>query len=99
MRWLLLATFAALTTWPPARAAELSTKEQSEARKLYLTKCARCHKLYNPAKYDDDAWQAWMRKMNRKAKLKEAQAELLGRYLETFRRPQPANASATQPGR
>lgn len=80
-----LTVFAALVVLQSAGAAELSTREQSDARKLYNTKCARCHKFYDPAKYSDAEWTSWMQKMNKKAKLKEAQAELLDRYLGAFR--------------
>jgi len=51
-------------------------------RKLYVGKCAKCHKLYDPAKYSDQQWQVWMDKMSRKAKLQPEQKELLSRYIE-----------------
>src|ERR1041385_3507444 len=95
MRVVLFACAAALVAIDSARAAELSDKETAEARKLYNAKCAKCHKFYDPAKYDLAEWNMWMRKMSKKAKLKEAQSELLGRYLETFRKPSGTNASAT----
>ena len=63
----------------------LSDEEISSARKLYVAKCAKCHKFHNPAKYTDEEWRTWMRKMSRKSKLKPEQHELLSRYLETFR--------------
>ena len=56
------------------------------ARKLYIAKCAKCHKFYDPAKYSDADWQMWMGKMSRKARLKPEQRELLSNYIEeTFR--------------
>ena len=56
------------------------------ARKLYIAKCAKCHKFYDPAKYSDVEWQTWMRKMSRKSKLSPEQQELLSSYIEqTFR--------------
>ena len=81
---------AALVAFHAAGAAELSTTEIKDARRLYTLKCARCHKLYDPAKYNDEEWQAWMGKMSRKAKLKPAQSDLLARYLGTLR-PAAAN--------
>jgi len=83
---------AALVVIGAARAAELSAKETADARKLYNTKCAKCHKFYDPAKYTDEEWQTWMRKMSKKAKLKNAQSELIGRYLDTFRAPTKTNS-------
>jgi hypothetical protein len=51
-----------------------------EAARLYVTKCARCHKLYNPADYSDAEWQSWVTKMGKKARLTPAQKELLIGY-------------------
>ena len=69
----------------PADTDGLSTEEQRSASRLYTAKCARCHKFYNPANYDDTEWRIWMTKMSRKARLKSDQQLLLSRYLETFR--------------
>ena len=56
------------------------------ARRLYVAKCAKCHKFYDPAKYSDSEWQMWMGKMNKKSRLTPQQAELLSNYIEqTFR--------------
>jgi hypothetical protein len=77
----------------------LSDPEIAAARKLYVVKCANCHKFHNPAKYPDEEWRTWMRKMSRKAKLKPEQQEVLSRYLESFRSGASTNATATQPGK
>jgi cytochrome c5 len=81
-------------TVPPsdelARAAGMPEPEIASARQLYTTKCARCHKYYDPSQYDDQEWQTWMRKMSKKAHLKADQQQLLSRYLETFRSAAPA---------
>ena len=69
----------------PARAAELSAKETKDAKKLYIAKCAKCHKFYDPTRYDQAEWHEWMQKMREKSKLKVNQFELLSRYLETLR--------------
>ena len=56
------------------------------ARKLYIAKCAKCHKFYDPAIYSDSEWQMWMVKMGKKSKLTPEQTELLSNYIEqTFR--------------
>jgi len=71
---------------PPGGGAPLLTdKEVALARKLYINKCARCHKFYDPAAYDKAAWQDWMTKMSHKARLKSPQEELLSKYLEIYR--------------
>jgi hypothetical protein len=70
-----------------ARAGELSASELRNARKLYIAKCAKCHKLHDPAGYTDSEWALWMTKMSKKARLKKDQEELLSRYLESLRKP------------
>src|SRR5258708_33882415 len=67
------------------KAATLSPKEIADAKKLYTGKCARCHKFYDPAAYDDAEWSSWMLKMKKKSKLKPDQYELLSRYTEMLR--------------
>ena len=85
MRRLWFTSVAAFVALHAAGAAELSPTELQDGRKLYTAKCAKCHKFYDPAKYDDEAWRSWMTKMSKKAKLKPAQTDLLSRYLETYR--------------
>ena len=67
------------------KAADLTDTEVKSARKLYLSKCAKCHKLYDPARYNDADWQSWMTKMAKKARLNSEQADLISRYVETIR--------------
>ena len=60
--------------------------EKGAARKLYVTKCAKCHKFYDPAKYSDEEWKVWMRKMGKKSKLTPEQQRTLSLYIErTYR--------------
>jgi hypothetical protein len=60
----------------PALAAE-----NSVGHKLYVAKCAKCHKFYDPARYSEADWQMWMTKMSKKAKLKPEQQAELSRYI------------------
>ena len=78
-----------------SRAGELPADEADQARKIYTAKCARCHKFYNPADYSDAEWHSWMTRMSRKARLSASQADLVSRYLETFR---PLPTSNPTPG-
>lgn len=66
-----------------ASAAGLSMRQVHDATALYLAKCARCHKFYDPSLYSADEWHSWMRKMSTKARLSPDQEELLSRYLDT----------------
>ena len=77
----LLVVVLALLCCSPSRGMELSADELKAARKIYVGKCAKCHKLHDPAKYTDEKWGEWMGKMTKKSKLKPAQAELLTRYI------------------
>ena len=66
-------------------AGELSPDRFSQARTLYLVKCAKCHELYDPHAYGEAEWQVWMVKMKKKSKLKNDQFELLTNYLSSVR--------------
>ncbi len=55
-------------------------------RKVYTTKCAKCHEFYNPARYTDAQWSKWMSKMSSKAKLTDEQKQAVAQYIaETYR--------------
>ncbi len=79
------------------RAADFTEADVKAARKLYIVKCAKCHKLHDPAGYTDAEWKTWMLKMSKKAKLKHDQEELLSRYLETLRKPVTAQTDPSRP--
>jgi hypothetical protein len=70
----------------PTNLHGFSPEEMKRASNLYNAKCARCHKFYDPAAYNDAEWRNWMMKMSKKSHLKPDQEELLSRYLEGFRR-------------
>jgi hypothetical protein len=78
--------FAALAVaCPAAHADELAAKEIAAAQRIYVAKCAKCHRFYEPTNYSEPDWRAWMEKMNRKSKLNGEQAGLLARYLDVYR--------------
>ena len=76
-----------------ASPAELSEQDAAAGKKIYVTKCARCHKFYDPAKYGEEDWNNWMEKMRQKARLKDDQYTLLSSYLQSLR---PAKSAQTQ---
>ena len=63
-----------------------SATETHRASALYALKCGRCHKFYDPAAYDAEEWNMWMRKMSKKANLEPAQEKLLSDYLNAARK-------------
>ncbi len=86
MRYLSELLFLGLAVLHPAFSADgLTLQQRTAARKVYVAKCAKCHRFYEPNDYTNAEWQVWMEKMNKKAKLKPDQATLLTRYLETYR--------------
>ena len=82
-----LVLLAAALAWEvsPASADELSPKEAAAGRKVYVAKCAKCHKFYEPKSYNEADWGRWMESMSRKSKLKTEQDKLLRRYLDDYR--------------
>jgi mono/diheme cytochrome c family protein len=68
-----------------ARSADPAPKDFAAGKKLYTAKCARCHKFYDPAGYDDKAWESWMQKMRDKAKISDEQYGQLSAYLQSLR--------------
>lgn len=76
---------------PPASA--LIRQELAAGKKLYAAKCASCHRLYEPSRYNDEKWSYWMDKMRQKARLGDEQYAALSKYLQTLR-PQPKAQAA-----
>ena len=99
MRFLILTLVLALAGCTgPARAIDLPGDPSSPARKLYVGKCAKCHKFYDPARYTDEEWAGWMAKMSRKSKLTADQERMLASYIEqTFRGGRATNSTSTVP--
>lgn len=87
MKWPATAVMMAVAWVPGAFSAVAPAPSPAAGRKLYLAKCASCHKLYEPARYDDAKWSQWMDKMRKKAKLNDDQYRQLAAYTETLRTP------------
>lgn len=69
----------------PTSAAGMSSADIAGAQQLYIAKCARCHKFYDPSRYDDAESKSWMMKMSRKARLNSDEETLLTHYIEALR--------------
>jgi mono/diheme cytochrome c family protein len=69
---------------PMARTAG-AADDWTAGKKLYTAKCARCHKFYDPAKYNGASWNTWMEKMRSKARLNDEQYKHLTEYLQSVR--------------
>jgi hypothetical protein len=68
-----------------AQNSGMTPQSTTAARKLYTTKCMRCHKSYDPAEYSQRQWESWMMKMRKKARLSPEQDRLLSQDLEAYR--------------
>ena len=79
----------------PAMAKDSPSNQSAAGQKIYVAKCAKCHKFYDPAKYSEADWQMWMTKMSKKAKLKPEQEAEVSRYIsENLRAPGRATNAA-----
>lgn len=68
-----------------ADSAGLPDKDLDRGRKIYLSKCAKCHELYEPKTYSQKDWDEWMVKMARTSKLRLEQYDLAKRYADHLR--------------
>ena len=83
--WLLACPAVALISGL-ASAETGSTGRHEEAKQLYLMKCSKCHRLYDPEEYEDSHWSDWMIKMKKKAHLNDEQYDKIVRYVESLRK-------------
>lgn len=57
------------------------TPEQVQGKTIYEAKCNRCHDLPKPLSYTKEKWQPIMSSMARKAKISDADRELVYNYV------------------
>lgn len=50
---------------------------------LYVANCSGCHSLYHPTAYSDSAWAFVFPEMREKAKLNDADADLVLAYISS----------------
>ncbi|WP_343697244.1 cytochrome c [Flavobacterium sp.] len=66
-------------TMPP----RVLSLEQAEGKKLYENNCVKCHKLYDPVKFSKEEWQPILVRMQKKAKLDDANMALITSYIHS----------------
>jgi mono/diheme cytochrome c family protein len=74
---LVLSAVAALA----AACASIPLPER-EGVALYRAKCSGCHRPYAPQEIKPEKWEETFREMKKKAKLNDAEAEAIRRYVE-----------------
>ena len=57
----------------------------TKGQNLYEATCASCHKLYEPSAFSAEEWKPIMVKMQKKAKISDAQAAEIYAYLTTLK--------------
>lgn len=57
------------------------TPEMYEGKTLYENNCASCHKLYETKAFSVEEWQPILKRMQKKAKLQDADMEKINTYL------------------
>lgn len=55
--------------------------ELAQGKLLYDSKCAKCHDLPNPSKYSKEKWQPIMLRMQKAAKISDAERDLVYNYV------------------
>lgn len=83
---------SAQAKWPGTSAEELE-----QGRQLFLNHCNTCHSYPDRTAYSEADWPGLTRKMGKKADLKEAESELLLRFILANRSDPGAPPTAPTP--
>lgn len=59
------------------------TPEQVQGKDLFETRCVKCHKLYDPKKFSQEAWKPVLAKMQKKAHLDDVQIASIANYINS----------------
>jgi cytochrome c5 len=78
--------------WPGTSADELE-----QGRQLFLSQCNTCHSYPDRAAYSEAEWPGLARRMGKKADLKEAESELVLRFILANRSEPGAPAPTPAP--
>jgi cytochrome c5 len=57
------------------------TPELAAGKMLYDNNCAKCHKLYSPTKFSEQDWKPILVRMQKKARLDDAQMAGISSYI------------------
>lgn len=93
MKVILLLIGLSMTACAPALYVPQSTnsKEASdlqvlnEGRALYVRNCGSCHSLYIPNDFSEEAWEAYIEKMQNRAKISDSEKALILQYLTSYK--------------
>ena len=68
-----------------ARYNDITMEQLNKGYDLFLAKCGGCHTLYKPYDYSEEKWREVLPDMCRRAKLDQAQSDLITKYVLTKR--------------
>jgi cytochrome c5 len=57
------------------------TPELAAGKSMYENNCAKCHKLFSPTKFSEQDWKPVLVRMQKKAKLDDAQMAQISNYI------------------
>ncbi len=66
--------------------ADVNLEDLIKGRNIYIDKCAGCHNLILPKKYNNVQWIANLNKMQPKAKISNNEKKLIFDYLTGFKK-------------
>jgi cytochrome c5 len=75
-------TPATPTVTETAKAVEL-TPELAAGKSMYENNCAKCHKLYEPKKFNQEEWAPILVRMQKKAHLDDTQMASITSYIHS----------------
>jgi len=78
---LLLFSCATELYQPITGSEKVPLEDLKTGRSLYVNKCAACHHLRLPNKYNEKQWVVILNKMQKKAKITDDQKQLIYQYL------------------
>lgn len=76
-----------LPTQTDADAQHVSLQTLQDGRTLYQQRCASCHNLYLPSAYTKRDWAPILDRMQKPARITDAQKALIAGYLEADAKP------------
>jgi cytochrome c1 len=66
-----------------ALSRNISLEKLQQGRRLYMNTCTSSHNLHLPSEFTKKYWEPLLNKMQKRAKINDAQKEQIAAYLET----------------
>lgn len=66
---------------PIEATSTVSLEDLKTGREIYVKKCSSCHQLHLPNQYTEKAWKANLTEMQDRAKITDAEKQLIYQYI------------------